>query len=80
MEVCMSEEMIRVNFDLKREDYAVFKDTVKRSGLDVSKCLRALIKEFVRKEQRDTFATSVVNEDASKISNIEPELDPVPGE
>jgi len=53
---------VRVNFELDKDEYAELKQLVQQGNSDISKCMRSLVREFLRRDEKDTFAKSIVVE------------------
>lgn len=61
----------RVNFDMPEEEYQEFKKWVEKGNSTISKILRSLVRDFVKRANELSFGRSVVEEHKRSIVDIE---------
>lgn len=54
---------VRVNFDMDRPDWDVFKKLCEASDTDASKALRQLVRSFVKQRTNEKFGKAIVKEE-----------------
>lgn len=53
---------VRVNFDMDRKEYTEFKKLCEAADTDASKAMRQLVRGFIKRRAKESFAKAVVRE------------------